>query len=173
MRKNPNKVGGGAKTNKNGLLFEERMNLLDAIKNHEDYTIENGNEIVKKGEIVAFYFEKHSLYKNYLNPKGIDYKKILSTKILPDSALLIGNTIFIIEKKYQGGTGSVDEKLQTCDFKIKQYSKLFSPLNIKVEFYFILSKWFNNPKYNDVFKYIESVGCKYFIEYLPLEELNL
>ncbi len=54
MRKNPNKVGGGAKTNKNGLLFEERMNLLDAIKNHEDYTIENGNEIVKKGEIVAF-----------------------------------------------------------------------------------------------------------------------
>ncbi|PIQ09635.1 MAG: hypothetical protein COW71_05465 [Ignavibacteriales bacterium CG18_big_fil_WC_8_21_14_2_50_31_20] len=149
------------------------MDLLDAIKNHKDYTIENGNEIVKKGEIVAFYFEKHSLYKNYLTPKGIDYKKILSAKILPDSALLVGDTIFIIEKKYQEGKGSVDEKLQTCDFKMKQYSKLFSPLNIKVEFYFILSKWFNKPKYNDVFKYIESVGCKYFIEYLPLKELNL
>ncbi len=121
MRKKPNKVGGGAKTNRNGLLFEKRMDLLDAIDNHPHFSIINGNEVVKDGQVVALYFEKHSLYKEYLSPKGIDYTKIFSKKLLPDSALLVGNTLFIIEKKYQEGDGSVDEKLQTCDFKKKRF----------------------------------------------------
>jgi hypothetical protein len=86
---------------------------------------------------------------------------------------LVGKTVYIIEKKYQAGSGSVDEKLQTCDFKKKQYIKLFKPLNIKVEYYYVLNDWFRRPEYEDVFEYIESVGCKYFIEELPLEEVGL
>jgi hypothetical protein len=86
---------------------------------------------------------------------------------------LVDKTIYIIEKKFQAGSGSVDEKLQTCDFKKKQYIKLFKPLNIKVEYYYVLNDWFRKPEYNDVFEYIESVGCKYFIEELPLEEVGL
>ena len=173
MAKKPNTVGGGAKTNFNGLRFEGRTDLLTAINLHPDYSIQNSNEIVKDGNIVAYYYEKHSLYKEYLTPRGVDYKTILSKKLLPDGALLVNETMFIIEKKYQAGAGSVDEKLQTCDFKKKQYSKLLNPLNIKVEYYYVLNDWFDNPKNNDVFEYIESVGCKYFIEDLPLEELNL
>lgn len=76
-------------------------------------------------------------------------------------------------KKYQARSGSVDEKLQTCDFKKKQYTKLFKPLNIKVEYYYVLNDWFRKPEYEDVFEYIESVGCKYFIEELPLDEIGL
>jgi hypothetical protein len=97
----------------------------------------------------------------------------LSKKLLPDGALLVGNTMYVIEKKYQAGSGSVDEKLQTCDFKKKQYIKLFSPLNINVEYYYVLNDWFDKPQYRDVFDYIKSVGCKYFIEDLPLNEVNL
>ncbi len=173
MARLPNTVGGGAKTNFNGLRFEGRTDLLTAINLHPDYSIHNNNEVVKNGNIVALYFEKHKLYKNFLIPNGVDYKTILSKKLLPDGALLIGNKMFIIEKKYQAGSGSVDEKLQTCDFKKKQYTKLFKPLNIKVEYYYVLSKWFDHPRNKDVFEYIESVGCKYFIEDLPLNELNL
>lgn len=173
MTRKPNRVGGGAVTNFNGLKFEGRTDLMQAINKHPDYTIRNKNEVIKNDNVVAYYYEKHTLYKEFLEPNGIDFKNILSKKLLPDGALLVNSTIFIIEKKYQAGAGSVDEKLQTCDFKKKQYVKLLSPLNIKVEYYYVLNDWFDKPQYKDVFNYIESVGCKYFIEDLPLSELNL
>jgi hypothetical protein len=172
MAKKPNTVGGGARTNLNGLEFEGRTDLLEALKKHPDFTID-GNKVLRNGEIVAHYYEKHNLYKALLEPRGINYKDILSKKLLPDGALLVDDTMYIIEKKYQAGSGSVDEKLQTCDFKKKQYSKLFAPININVEYYYVLSKWFDSEKNNDVFDYIQSVGCKYFIEELPFNEIGL
>jgi hypothetical protein len=48
-------------------------------------------------------------------------------------------TLFIIEVKYQQVAGSVDEKLQTCDFKRKQYLKLVRSLELKVEYVYVLS----------------------------------
>ena len=172
MAKKPNTVGGGAKTNENGLGFEGRTDLLQALNLHTDFTV-MGNQVFRDGEIVAHYYEKHKLYSGFLKPAGVDYTKILSKKLLPDGALLVGHTMYIIEKKYQAGSGSVDEKLQTCDFKKKQYSKLFATLNIKVEYFYVLSKWFDSSKNIDVFEYIESVGCKYFIEELPFNEIGL
>ena len=127
----------------------------------------------KDGEVIARYFEKHGLYKKLLEPKGIDYRDRISAKLLPDGALLVGNTIYIIEKKYQAGSGSVAEKLQTCDFKKKQYIKLFDELDFEVEYYYVLNDWFDQPVFQDVFDYIESVGCKYFIVDLPLSQLGL
>lgn len=172
MTKKPNTVGGGAKTNLNGLEFEGRTDLLEALKKHPDFVIEE-NQVFRDGEIVAHYYEKHTLYTGLLVPNGIDFRNILSKKLLPDGALLVDDTIYIIEKKYQAGSGSVDEKLQTCDFKKKQYVKLFTPLNIKVEYFYVLNDWFDKPEYNDVFQYIESVGCRYFIEELPFKEIGL
>jgi len=172
MAKKPNTVGGGARTNLNGLEFEGRTDLLAALNLHPDFTVV-GNQVFRKGEIVAHYYEKHNLYSGFLKPSGVDYTIILSKKLLPDGALLVGDTMYIIEKKYQAGSGSVDEKLQTCDFKKKQYLKLFSPIHIKVEYYYVLSKWFDSDKNNDVFDYIESVGCKYFIEELPFDAIGL
>lgn len=173
MAKLPNKVGGGAKTNLNGLQFEYRTDLKEAIRKHPVYNIDENNQVLKDELVVAQYFEKHGLYKNLLEPNGINYKTVLSKKLLPDGALLVDNTIYIIEKKYQAGAGSVDEKLQTCDFKKKQYQKLFTPLGINVEFYYVLNRWFEQESNRDVFEYIKSVGCKYFIEVLPLEEIGL
>lgn len=172
MARKPNTVGGGANTNNNGLAFEGRTDLLQSLTQHPDFNV-NENNVYRDGEIVAQYFEKHNLYSKFLLPNGINYKNILSKKLLPDGALLVGNTMYIIEKKYQAGSGSVDEKLQTCDFKKKQYTKLFAPLNIRVEYYYVLNDWFDKPEYTDVFNYIESVGCKYFIEELPFNEIGL
>lgn len=173
MAKLPNTVGGGARTNLNGLQFEGRTDLLEAIRQHPVYNLNEREEVVKDNLVVAKYFEKNGLYKKLLEPKGINYKAVISKKLLPDGALLVGNTLYIIEKKYQAGAGSVDEKLQTCDFKKKQYQKLFNPLGINVEFYYVLNRWFEQEANRDVFEYIKSVGCKYFIENLPFNEIGL
>lgn len=173
MAKLPNTVGGGAKTNLNGLQFEGRTDLRDAIRKHPIYNLNENDQVIKNDLVFAQYFEKNGLYKKLLEPKGINYKTVLSKKLLPDGALLVGNTLYIVEKKYQAGAGSVDEKLQTCDFKKKQYQKLFTPLGINIEFYYVLNRWFEQESNRDVFEYIKSVGCKYFIEILPLNEIGL
>lgn len=169
----PNTVGGGARTNLNGLHFEGRTDLREAIRKHPNYHLNENDEVVKGKIVVAHYFEKNGLYKKLLSPKGINYKTLISKKLLPDGALLVKDTLYIIEKKFQAGAGSVDEKLQTCDFKKKQYQKLFTPLGINVEFYYVLNRWFEQDSNRDVFEYIKSVGCNYFIEVLPLNEIGL
>jgi hypothetical protein len=67
----------------------------------------------------------------------------------------------------------VDEKLQTCDFKRKQYQKLLSRANIDVEYVYLLSYWFKKPEYKDVLDYVISVGCQFYFEYIPLTKFGL
>lgn len=173
MRK-PNIVGGGARTNLNGLHFEQTTELRDLFENNDRFTV-LGDSVYENGVIVATLFQKHALYKKLLEPKGIDYRDILSKKLLPDDSLLVHKTktLYIIEKKFQHSSGSVDEKLQTCDFKKKQYSKLLAPLGIKVEYCYFLSDWFRQDEYRDVKDYILSVGCRYFFDVIPMEYLGL
>ncbi len=125
-------------------------------------------------EEVAQSFRKNALYK-YLDSQKVDYSKIISKKLLPDEAIfvIVNRTLFIIEMKFQKVAGSVDEKLQTCDFKKKQYKKLMSAINVDVEYIYILSDWFRKPAYKDTLDYIISVDCQYYFEYLPLQKLGL
>ncbi|MBO4108103.1 PD-(D/E)XK nuclease superfamily protein [Streptococcus suis] len=187
---------GGANT-LTGLAFELKTDLPTFIANQSGYeVIENdydikvskktGNSIKTKrkatsrwlvkfnGQVVATIFQKHGLYR-YFDEVGLDYHTIISKKLLPDDSIFVmkNNTVFIIEKKTQSTEGSVDEKLQTCDFKLKQYKKLFSPLNKEVKYYYLLDKWFLDPKYKDTLDYIISVGCDYRFEYIPLKEFGL
>lgn len=168
---------GGANT-QTGILFEKKMDLLVYLgEKVEGYSVKEsdiGHEIYFQDSLVAHSFRQHRLYK-YLQSKGIDWRKHLSKKLLPDEALYVikENTVFIIEMKSQGVEGSVDEKLQTCDFKKKQYKKLFSELNYDVEFLYIIDSWFKHPKYKDTLDYIVSVGCSYYFDYLPLKKLGL
>jgi hypothetical protein len=110
-----------------------------------------------------------------LEEEGVNWKAIISKKLLPDDALLVivRETLFIIEVKYQQVAGSVDEKLQTCDFKRKQYLKLVSGLGLKVEYVYVLNDWFKHPSYKDVLDYIHSVNCHYQFNTLPLAWLGL
>lgn len=164
-------VGGGNTIT--GLNFERETDILELLQTKEGYSVRS-SVIYYQDQEVARSLRKNALYK-YLASKGVDYKKILSKKLLPDEALyvIVNNTLFVIEVKFQRVAGSVDEKLQTCDFKRKQYAKLMAPLNIEVEYIYILSDWFRNPAYKDVLDYIISVGCQYYFKYLPLQKLGL
>lgn len=173
MSRIPNIHGGGSKTNLNGLHFEQTTSLNDALINI-GYIIKD-NSIYKDDKLVGISAPKHALYKKILEPKGIDFKKVISKKLLPDEAFynMQNNTVYIIEKKFQNRNGSVDEKLQTCPFKKMQYEKLFSPINIKVEYIYVLNDWFKQEKYSDVLEYITSSRCHYYYNEIPLDFLNL
>ena len=173
MARKPNTVGGGSQTNANGLAFERNSDILAMIRKQTNLTV-NGTKVFDSlGIHVATYFEKHKFYKHFLEPNGIDYKTIISAKLLPDSVIIASNIVYIVEMKYQNGPGSVDEKLQTCDFKKKQYEKLCRPIGYTVEYIYLLNDWFDQKKFDDVFKYINSVGCQYFIGTLPLNVFGL
>lgn len=172
MSRQANTVGGGAQTNVNGLHFEQTSDLRDVLE--QFFTI-IGDDIYSGPERIATLYKKNSLYKNFLEPHRVDYSRIQSRKLLPDDALFVykANTLYIIEKKFQSGAGSVDEKLQTCDFKKKQYQKLVQSIGCNVEYCYFLNDWFLQDSYRDVKEYIESVGCRYFFDEIPLEYLNL
>lgn len=164
---------GGANT-KTGLYFEGDVDFLTFIKKQKNYSVK-GNDIFYKGEKIAMSFKKHDLYK-YLEKEGINYRNFISKKLLPDDAIfvIVNNTMFILEIKFQEVTGSTDEKLQTCDFKIKQYRKLLASLNVEVQYIYILNNWFKKPEYKDVLDYIISInGCSYYFNYLPLQKIGL
>lgn len=169
---------GGAKT-QTGLNFEREVDFQDLLSAVPGYVIKNvrdqaGKGVFYKDKLVARCFRKHDFYR-YLEENKIKWEKLISKKLLPDDALLVivRDTLFIIEVKYQQVAGSVDEKLQTCDFKRKQYLKLVSPLELKVEYVYVLNDWFKDPGYEDVLAYIHSVNCHYVFNKLPLAWLGL
>jgi hypothetical protein len=120
---------GGANT-KTGLAFEGKTGLFEFLAAQNGYKVENGN-VYYKEELVARIFKKYGFYK-FLEELNIDWRTLISKRLLPDDSIfvIIANTIFVIECKFQQVAGSVDEKLQTCDFKKKQYQKLLSKANI-------------------------------------------
>lgn len=165
--------GSGGANTKTGLAFEGKTDLTQFLNSQKGYKVVDGNVFYKE-EFVARIFRKHGFYA-FLAEFGIDWKQHISKRLLPDDSIfvIVANTLFIIECKFQQVEGSVDEKLQTCDFKKKQYQKLLAKANIEVEYMYLLSDWFKNPKYKDVLDYIHSVRCHYFFEYIPLAKLGL
>ncbi len=164
---------GGANT-KTGLTFEGKTDLSIFLNKQKGYRVDTKGSVFFNRKSIARIFKKHGMYL-FLQEYGIEWKKIISKKLLPDDSIyvVIKNTIYIIECKFQKVAGSVDEKLQTCDFKKKQYQKLFSRANIEVEYMYLLSDWFQKPEYKDVLDYIISVRCQYYFNYIPLEKIGL
>ncbi len=168
----PNKVGGGANTNRYGLHFEQTTSLKELLQSTPGFTLSE-DIVYKDGKKAAQLCSKAKIYSAILEPRKVDYTKYISKRLYPDEAILTGNTLYIIEKKFQSGAGSVDEKLQTCHFKKKQYSKLSSAAGLKCEYIYILSEWFRQDCYKDVHDYILEVGCKYYFNELPLKAIGL
>lgn len=166
--------GTGGANIRTGLIYEAKVDLKDFLSQQKDYAI-IGNFVFYQEEEVGQVFMKYELYSKFLKPRGIDWKEHISARLLPDngSYVIANNTAHIIEVKTQHSGGSVDEKLQTCDFKKKQYQKLFFPLNIEVKFMYILDEWFRQARYKDTLNYIISVGCQYYFQYIPLQKLGL
>ncbi|MCM1546098.1 MAG: hypothetical protein NC033_03575 [Clostridiales bacterium] len=168
------KNGKGGGNTRTGLVFEGKVDLSTFLSQQPHYHV-IANDVLYNGQKIARVFKKNSFYSVFLKELNIDWKKYISKRLLPDDSIfvLMNNTLFIIECKHQQVAGSVDEKLQTCDFKKKQYKKLMAPANIDVEYVYLLDDWFRQPAYKDVLDYIQSVGCDYYFEYIPLIKLGL
>ena len=169
---------GGART-LTGLRFEERIDLLTALRRVDGYSVDPdprrvGHGLSFRGQPLARCFKKHTFYE-FLREENIDWRQRISKQLLPDDAILVldSRTLVIVEVKFQKVAGSVDEKLQTCDFKRRQYVKLVDGLNLTVKYVYVLNDWFRQPGYRDVLDYIRSVGCHYEFGELPLAWLGL
>lgn len=173
------KGGSGGNKTLTGLNFEKKVDLYKLLSRIPGYKVKKsrtkaGVDVYFKNKLVARCFRKYEFYR-FLEENNIKWKNIISKRLLPDDSILviIRNTLFIIEVKYQHVSGSVDEKLQTCDFKRKQFQKLVKPLGLKVEYVYVLSDWFRKPEYKDVLDYIQSVNCHYVFNEIPLAWLGL
>ena len=170
------KGGGNTVT---GIKFERKIDFLTLLSDIPNYRIEKspqrtGHHVYYRDELVARCFKKQEFYR-FLDEQNINWEDMVSKRWLPDDALLVivRETLFIIEVKYQQVSGSVDEKLQTCDFKRKFYLKLVSSLGLRVEYVYVLNDWFKKSEYKDVLDYIHSVNCHYKFNELPLAWLGL
>lgn len=170
-------VGGGA--TQSGLKFEKKTDVLTLLSRMDGYEVRDvrgkaGKDVLFQRRLIARCFRKGALYE-YLKEEGIDWKSRLSCRLFPDDAILVVDrkTLFIIEVKYQEVSGSTDEKLQTCDFKRRQYRKLVDGLGLTVEYVYVLNDWFQDLKYRDVLEYVRSVKCHYRFNELPLDWLGL
>lgn len=124
--------------------------------NYEKLAVINANgEDISKRKLKDFLF-RHNV-KNPLN--------YLSWMFQPDEAYYFEDTneVIIYEKKYQQVSGSADEKLGACAWKIKEYKDVFEAAGInKVSYIFIFCDWFKQKRYEKLLKYIKSVdGCDY------------
>jgi len=168
------KSGKGGGNTCTGLVFEAQTDLSTFLSLQPHYSVV-GHDVLYDGKKVAEVYKKHSFYSLFLKKLAIDWTKLISKRLLPDDSIFVlsNNTLCIIECKHQGVAGSVDEKLQTCDFKKKQYKKLMAAANIDVEYIYLLDNWFKQEQYSDVLNYIHSVDCDYYFEYIPLTRLGL
>lgn len=169
----PNKHGGRAKTNKNGLLFEQTTSLDSALKNM-GFEVRNF-KVSYKHSFIGYSVPQVKIYKEFLEKKGIDYSNYNSKKWRPDECFINerNKTAYIIEKKFQNTSGSVDEKLPSCGFKLWEYEKLFSPIGYNVKYIYVFNRWFEQSQYDDTKEYIINVGCEYYFEEIPIDKLGL
>ena len=133
---------GGANTNVNGLEFERNIDLR---KNYEIISTENGiNKISFTGTTQKFIEVHKAKLQNYMKKnKEMNLKIDIAHGCKhPDEAYIDTNKklLIIIEKKFQQGSGSVCEKLQTALFKRDHFGNLFP--NYKIEYVYCLSNWF-------------------------------
>ena len=163
---------GGTST-KTGLVFEKSTSLEDALRAKNFKVLRD--RVFHNDQEVAMLCGKGKFYTDFLSNLDIDWKQIITRRLMPDDAIYIPKIkqVTIMEKKYQQTEGSVDEKLQTSGFKLKQYRKLLEGTSIEVKFIYVLNDWFHNPRYKDVLDYIREVKCDYFFNEIPIEVLGL
>lgn len=175
MPRTPNRFGGGALTNINGLNFEQTTSLNDALID-AGFEIRNHYDVYLNGHLIGHSINKAEFSTVFLRKNGIDYKCFNSKRWEPDEAFINekNRTVYIIEKKFQSTSGSVDEKLATFPFKIYEYTKLLAPIRYSIVYIYLLSsQWFNVPKYRDYYNYMDALGCPYYFDRLPLEALGI
>lgn len=175
MPRRINIFGGGAQTNHYGLQFEQSTSLNDALKNN-GFEIKNGYEVYFDDKFLGLSINKVKFSTIFLQNNGINYSDYNSKRWDPDEAFINerNKTVYIIEKKFQHSSGSVDEKLATFLFKKYEYGKLVCPIGYSVQYIYLLSsEWFTQSKYDDYYAFMNMYDCPYYFDYLPLDAIGL
>jgi len=135
---------GGFSTNINGLPYEEITDLKT------EYTVINDNRYYttvrfNNSNTDLIYLSKTDLFK-YMISNGNKDTTIEDGHGCkqPDECYIneATNTCIIIEKKFQQCSGSICEKIQTPDFKLWQYQRIFPRYNI--HYIYCLTNWFKD-----------------------------
>lgn len=177
MMKGKNKSGGGANTTEHGKSFED-SHSLELVLLENGYTVENGR-VCRKSTYVGTITKQSSFYSSFLGVKEKDIRKEFGKVMRPDTVFYNANnkTLYIIEKKFQSVRGSVDEKIQTCEYKLRYYNRIvwkYRNEDIKhVRYFYLLSEFFNKSEYEKVLHFIQDKGCDYYFEKIELQSIGL
>lgn len=166
---------GGANTNKNGLAFEERTDLITEMTYHDSiiraprigkrytemydelsFDVSPGRtfvRIIKKQLAKYFNLNTEYVFDGCVEPDECYYDK--SNKIL-----------FVIEKKYQNGSGSKIEVLQTAPAKRENLSQVFSSLQIDVVYMYCVNFELKRFLKKVVLNYLTRNNIQVFYAYL-------
>jgi hypothetical protein len=128
-----------------GLIFEKKVKPL----------VNNGGQDISKKRL-----------KQFCADMGIgDIVQYLSWSFEPDIAYYDPHTksVHIYEIKFQQTSGSADEKLGACAWKIEEYKSLFSAIGIyNVKYTYVFCDWFKQPRYVKLLQYIKRTpDCDY------------
>ena len=174
-------MDGTKKAQMSGARFEKENNLEDYFILRHGFEYDDGDDyglwildpnkdldevalLLKKCEIYAFLKEKHGIVK----------ESRISRRIEPDGAVIVGNTMYIIEMKYENRVGRSQESLLGyCDFMKKEYERLVKGTDLKIKYCFLLNDIFDNDRNKDMLDYVKSVGCDYFFDEIPLSYFGL
>jgi len=91
-------ISGGkqGESTQTGLNFEKKVDLQSQLSNINGYHLakipgQAGVGVYFEGELVARCFRKNDFYR-FLEENNIDWKSIISRKLLPDDAMLVDNS---------------------------------------------------------------------------------
>ena len=148
-------------------------------KTIEKKQIENNGkeyEIIKfnKNNIKYVHLEQ-SAFNMYMEEQKEKKENIISAPgcCNPDDCYVDDKNkkIFIIEKKFQQTSGSVEEKIQTGIFKKYHYEELYP--NYEINYIYCLSTWFKNEKNSSVIKYLNNNNIPVFFNDKPNNEKSI
>ena len=152
---------GGANT-VTGKWFEVATDLKTALT-EAGYNLED-----------FIFCRQHDFPKYFKENTGLKMEDIFGKKFLPDEAVIYNDVLYVVEKKKQGGGGSVDEKIQTGPYKLSIYQDCAKALGLKdARYIYLLSgEYFNVPKFTvHQIPYLAKHGIQTYFDKLPLENL--
>ena len=130
----------GSKTIANGLYYERLTDLSDK---YTTMSLDKPYKYIKSTDYDYVFIQANrgGLF-NYMKDKMNHKIPHAHGCKQPDECYINekNNTIIIIEKKFQNCNGSVCEKIQSPDFKLWQYKRLFP--TYKIKYVYCLSDWF-------------------------------
>lgn len=95
----------------------------------------------KGGYVDSYLFLKQHDFAKHMKP--VDPSMRL---FHPDGAYVKGDWVLLFECKYQGGSGSVDEKILNSPVKLELYKQAYPHVK-QWRYVLVLSEWFRQPSY--------------------------